>query len=279
VPPAANQVWNDHGTLVVTPALALCAPLPAAWDHPAITLTGSSIAGSLPVTVSGSLAFPATACGSGPPAAQSITLTNTTNVAYVFDAHLSSGTFFTLQNPVVGDASAGVIPGNGVIVLGVTPKAVTPGANVVAGAAPYADNLVVSIQSTPPSGVTIPIAWTLNGAMLSLPQGQGPNKDTGGNSFYPADSTSGFVLPMDNAGTASAQVSFGFQPSGFVSISPAPPITVEPGITALPRLVAAGAAATCPAVTSSTVTFLYSGPVCRPFPFSQVSIQSCTGAF
>jgi hypothetical protein len=278
-PPATNQLWTDQGTLVVTPTQAFCEPLPSSWNNPTIALSGSSIAGSLPVTVSGSLAFPSTSCGNAGPAAQSITLTNTTNVAYVFTAQLNSGQFYTLQNPTMGDASAGIIPGHGVVVLGVTPQTVTPGPNAVAGSAPYADDLVVAIQSPTPSGVTIPISWTLDGAMLSLPQGLGANKDAMGNPFYAADSQSGLTLPMDNIGTATATVQFGIQPSGAFSFSPAPPISVEPNIRALPRLTSSSSDATCPSLTSGSATFLYSGPVCRPFPFPQVAIQSCVGTF
>jgi hypothetical protein len=278
-PPATNQLWTDQGTLVVTPAQVFCEPLPGSWSNPQISLSGSSISGSLPVTVSGNLAFPSTDCGSAGPAAQSITLTNTTNVAYVFTAELSSGAFYTLQNPTKGDAGAGIIPGNGVVVLGVTPQTVTPGPLAVAGSAPYADNLIIGIQSQTPSGVTIPISWTLNGAMLSLPQGLGPNKDSTGNQFYAADSQSGLTLPMDNMGTATASVQFGTQPPGVFSFSPAPPIAVEPNIRALPRLESAGSDATCPALTAGSATFLYTGPVCRPFQFPQVTIQSCVGAF
>ncbi len=128
----------------------------------------------------------------------------------------------------------GIIPGNGVVVLGVTPQTVTPGPSAVAGSAPYADDLIVSIQSPTPSGVTIPISWTLDGAMLSLPAGLGPERDTMGNQFYAADSESGLTLPMDNGGTATATVQFGVQPSGAFSFSPAPPISVEPSIRALP---------------------------------------------
>jgi hypothetical protein len=90
---------------------------------------------------------------------------------------------------------------------------------------------------------------------------------------------SGLTLPIDNAGTATANVQFGVQPSGAFSFSPAPPIPVEPNIRALPRLVSSGSDATCPSLTSGSATFLYSGPVCRPFPFAQVSIQSCAGTF
>ena len=278
-PPAVNQQWTDTGTLVVTPTQALCEPLPASWSSPQISLIGSSISGSLPVTLSGNLAFPSTNCGSAAPAAQSITLTNTTNTPYLFTAQLNSGAFYTLQNPTMGDAGAGIIPGNGVVVIGVTPDTVTPGPGVAAGSAAYADDLVISIQSQPPSGITLPVSWTLNGAILSLPQGAGPNRDAMGNAFYVADTGSGFELPMANAGTGSAAVSFGVQPAGAFSFSPAAPITVQPGITALPRLVSSGSDAACPALTPGSVTFLYSGPVCQPFPVSSVSIQSCTGTF
>jgi hypothetical protein len=278
-PPAVNQQWTDTGTLVVTPTQVFCEPLPASWSSPQISLIGSSISGSLPVTLSGNLAFPSTNCGSAAPAAQSITLTNTTSTPYLFTAQLNSGAFYTLQNPTMGDAGAGIIPGNGVVVIGVTPVTVTPGPGVAAGSAAYADDLVISIQSQPPSGITLPISWTLNGAILSLPQGQGPNRDAMGNAFYAADTGSGFELPMANAGTGSAAVSFGVQPAGAFSFSPAAPITVQPGITALPRLISAGSDATCPALTPGSVTFLYSGPVCQAFPVSSVSIQSCAGAF
>lgn len=179
----------------------------------------------------------------------------------------------------MADASAGIIPGNGVVVLGVTPQTVPPGPSAVAGSAPYADDLMVNIQSPTPSGVTIPISWTLDGAMLALPQGLGPNKDAMGNPFYVADSQSGFTLPMDNSGTGTATVQFGVQPSNAFSFSPAPPVAVEPNLRALPRLISSTSDATCPSLTSGSATFLYSGPVCRPFPFAQVSIQSCVGTF
>jgi hypothetical protein len=278
-PSAVNETWTDQGTLVVTSSEAFCEPLPSVWSAPKIALSGSSISGSLPVTVVGSLAFPSTACGSAAPPAQTITLTNTTSSPYPFTAALSSGAFYTLQNPAQGDGGSGVIAGNGVVVLGVTPQTVTPGPGAVPGSAPYADNLVVAIQSPQPSGVTIPVSWTVDGAVLSLPEGLGPNKDAQGNAFYPADSQSGFTLPIANAGTGSASVSFGLQPAGAFSFSPAPPVSVLPGITALPRLMSAATDATCPATTPGSVTFLYSGPVCRPIPVSQVTIQSCVGTF
>jgi hypothetical protein len=42
VPPSANGAWSDQGTLSVTPVESLCAPLPASWTNPTITLSGSS---------------------------------------------------------------------------------------------------------------------------------------------------------------------------------------------------------------------------------------------
>ena len=132
-PPATNQVWTDQGTLVVTAAQAFCEPLPTAWSSPTITLSGSSIAGQPAGHRRGRPRVSVDECGSAAPAARSITLTNTTNIAYAFTAQLNSGLFYTLQNPTMGDASAGIIPGNGVVVLGVTPQTVTPGPSAVAG--------------------------------------------------------------------------------------------------------------------------------------------------
>jgi hypothetical protein len=115
--------------------------------------------------------------------------------------------------------------------------------------------------------------------MLSLPEGMGPNKDSTGNQFYVADSQSGLTLPMDNSGTATASVQFGIQPLGAFTVTPTPPIAIEPNIRALPRLSSASADTACPALTAGSATFLYSGPVCRPFQFPKITIQSCAGAF
>ena len=275
-PPSANGQWTDRGTLVVTPTQVFCEPLPAAWTSPQIDMSGSSN-GNPPVTVSGTLTFPTTSCGSAAPAGQAVTLTNNTNRAYPFAATFNSGAFYTAH--ASGDAGGGTIPASGSATILVTPTSVTPGPTVSAGSAPYGDDLIIAIQSSPPTSFTIPIAWTLDGAVLSLPQGGGSNRDTMGNTFYAADSASGLALPMDNTGTAAATVSFGVQPTNAFTFSPAPPISVQPGIEALPRLSSTNSDATCPARTSGSVTFLYSGPVCRPFQLPQVNIQSCVGTF
>ncbi len=307
-PPSENGTWSDQGELVVS-APAFCEPLPTQWDKPTVNLSGSSTAKPV-VTLTGTLTFPTTNCGSSAPAGQAITLTNQTNQSFAFTARFNSGTFYTaaIGNVVVGggDASAtdaggattvadagsfgvtgdggslagsGTILANGVTVIVVTPTTITPGPAVAAGSAPYADDLIISIASTPPASFTIPISWALNGAVLSLPEGLGTNTDSNGALFYPADSQSGFALPMVNTGTGTATVSFGVQPTGAFSFSPSPPITVEPGIRALPVLTSGASDAKCPSLTSGSVTFLYSGPVCQPFPYSQVKIESCVGTY
>ena len=272
-PPTDNGQWTDQGTVVVAPTQALCEPLPPSWTDPRISLSGA-VNANPPVTVSGTLAFPATSCGSAAPAALAITLTNSTSQVLAFTTSLNSGALYTAT-----PASPGTLPAHGTASVTVTPKTVTSGAGVLAGSAPYADDLLVTIQSSPVTTFTIPITWTLNGAVLSLPQGLGPNRDTTGHLFYAADSQSNFELPMSNTGTAGASVTFQMQPAGAVSLSPAPPIHVQPGVVALPLLTSAGSNATCPATTSVSVTLLSSGPVCQPFPSSPVTIQSCVGTF
>ena len=44
---------------------------------------------------------------------------------------------------------------------------------------------------------------------FSLPEGAGPDSDSLG-AYYPADSTGGLTLPIQNAGTAAASVTFAF---------------------------------------------------------------------
>jgi hypothetical protein len=276
-PPSSNGQWSDSGTLVVTTTQAFCEPLPASWSSPQISVSGSSNENP-PVTLSGSLAFPTSNCGSAAPAAQSITLTNNTNQEFGFTLQFNSGVYYT-TNPSVPDGGTGTLPANGSAIISVTPDTVTPGASVEAGSAPYVDDLLVTIDTTPPLTFTVPITWTLNGAVFSLPEGLGPNRDGSGNAYYPADTESGFQLPMNNSGTGTATVSFGIEPTDAFSFSPAPPISVEPGIEAFPVLSASASDATCPAVTSGSVTFIYSGPVCRPFQAAQVTIQSCVGTF
>jgi trimeric autotransporter adhesin len=285
-PPSSDGQWSDQGTLTVTATQAFCEPLPATWTNPAISVSGSSNA-SPPVTLSGTLAFPTTNCGSAAPASQAITLTNNTDQNIPFTTAFVSGVFYT-ANPAASDAGVdasfpdggtGTIPANGSATILVTPITVTPGAGVRAGSSAYVDDLLVTLQSTPAASFTVPISWTLNGAVFSLPDGLGTARDPSNALFYPADTQSGFQLPLANTGTGAATVSFGMQPSGAFAFSPAPPITVEPGITALPVLSSSSTDATCPNLTAGSVTFLYSGPVCQPLPYPQVNVESCVGAY
>ena len=130
------------------------------------------------------------------------------------------------------------------------------------------------------SSFTVPISWTLNGAVLSLTDGTGPN----GQGFYVADTTSGFMLRMDNTGTASANVSLAITPSGAFSIEPTPPIQVIPNVRALPQFLSSQVSLACPAVPgtvtpNATATFLFSGPVCQPILQTKINVFSCSGTY
>jgi hypothetical protein len=276
IPASADGSWNDQAVLNVT-ADAFCAPLPAHWAMPTIGLTGSSNSNPA-VTESGTLQFPTTDCGSAAPAAQSITLTNNTNVAYPYTLKFSSGAHYAIQN-----GGPGMLPATGTVTVLVSPKTITPGVGVVPGSAPYADSLIVTAGTTPPTTFNVPISWTLNGAALSLPYGAGPRPDPNATMsfypwFYPADSSGTLTLPMSNSGTATATVEFAVKPaSGVVSLSPSP-VDVLPGIAAAPALTNVASTA-CPTTTTATVTFLYSGPVCQPFQVPSISVHSCAGTF
>jgi hypothetical protein len=277
-PPSQNGTWVDQGQLVVDSS-SFCEPLPSQWNAPNINLSGSSNANPV-VTVSGNPVFATADCGSAPPGGQGVKITNSTNQAYAYTAKLSSGTWYTIT-----DASAGTLAANGSATIVVNPKTVTPGPGVLPGSAPYGDDLLINVFSPSDAGTsdagtsvmsfTVPISWTLNGAVLSLVDGSGPNAQ----GFYVADSTSGFALRIDNGGTASANVDFAIQPSGAFTIQPTPPIQVIPNVRALPQLVSTTMSATCPSTTNGTATFVYSGPVCQPFTLSSINVHSCAGTF
>ncbi len=271
-PPSASGAWTDQGVLAVSSSQALCAPLPAAWSAPTIHLSGTSDA-SPAVTVSGSLAFPRSECGSAAPAGQVITLTNGGNAALGFTARLSAGAFYTLSS------SSGTLPGSGTGSIVVTPRTLTPGPGVLPGSSAYADNLLVTVATAPPTAFTVPVSWTLDGAVLTLPESAGPNVDAKGDAFYLADSTSGFSLPLGNTGTGAATVTFAIQPQGAFALTPVPPISVLPGLGASPQLVAGASAPACPSTLAGTATFLYAGPVCQPLPLPSVSVRACSGTY
>jgi hypothetical protein len=87
---------------------------------------------------------------------------------------------------------------------------------------------------------------------------------------------------MINTGNAAASVSLSIDPTGVFAIQPPPPVqgvTVTPNIQASPELVSTSSAAACPYTTSSTATFIYAGPVCRPFSLPSVNVQACAGSF
>jgi len=224
------------------------------------------------VTIAGSLVFPTSDCGGAPAGGQSVTLTNSTHQAYTYTLKFFAGAHYTLT-----DGGSGTLAASGVSTIVVNPVAVTPGPGVLPGSAPYADDLIVTLDTSPATTFTVPISWTLDGAVLSLIQGAGPYGAPGSN-FYAADSTSGFPLGISNTGTAAATVNFGIQSPGAFNLAPAP-VQVLPGIPALPELVSGASAPTCPTTSSGTATFAYSGPVCQPLPFASVEVESCSGTY
>jgi hypothetical protein len=269
-PNAPNASWSGEGSLTVT-ADAFCAPLPMAWDMPQVSLSGASTSNPL-VALTGSLVFPSTDCGSAPPGGQSVTLANLTNQPYSYMVALASGAHYTFA-----DGGSRALPANGISTIVVNPVGVVPGPGVVPGSAPYADDLIVTVATTPATTLSQPIAWTLNGAVLSLPQGAGPFGSPGSN-FYVADTMSDLPLPLSNSGTDTASVQLAIQPPGAFSLLPAS-VDIVQGIPALPGLVSASSAPPCSAPASGTATFLYSGPVCNPLPLTSVNVQYCAGAY
>jgi hypothetical protein len=282
-PPASNGSWTDQGTLVVSADQALCEPLPMQWNNAMITMSGASNSNAA-VTLSGSLVFPTTECGSSAPPAQTVTLTNATNVAYPYTLAFSSGGkyFSTTPAPDAGtpDGGAGVVPATGSAQILVTPQTVTPGQGVLAGSAPYTDELLINVETNPPTQFTVPIQWALSGAVLSLPTGY-TRTDAMGRAYYPADGTGDFTLPILNTGTESVSLTYGIQPTGAFSVSPTPtpiiPASPSPNPTA-PVLTAGSGDPSCSALmlTVGSAEFFYDGPVCQPLPQS-VLVESCSG--
>jgi hypothetical protein len=273
-PPSASGNWSDVGQLSVTTDYAFCAPLPTQWMTPAISLSGQSNASPV-VSLTGNLVFPATDCGSSAPGGQSVTLTNGTNQAFTYTVKLGTGTWYTLSDP-----NGGTLAANGTATIVVNPIAVIPGPGVRPGSAPYADDLVIAVATSPDTDTnfTVPISWTLNGAVLSLPQGPGPSA-VNGSPTYIADSVSGLPLGMTNSGTASVTVSMALQPPGAFALQPAGSLQVLPNVPTSPELVSTLSSPACPTTVAGTVTFTYTGPVCQPFAYSTVNVNSCAGTY
>jgi hypothetical protein len=290
-PPASDGSWSDMGSLAVTADQALCEPLPMQWNNPMVTMSGTS--DSTPaVTWSGSLVFPTTECGSAAPPPQTITLTNASNVAYPYTLSFSSGGKYYSTTPTADaggpDGGAGTVPAKGSAQILVTPHAVTMGPGVLPGSAPYADELLVTVETNPPTPFTIPISWSLSGAVLSLPPGSTKTDPTTHQAYYPADSTGTLTLPILNTGSEPVTINYSTQPTGVFSISPMPPVVI-PAVsassapTALFLVAPASGDPSCtaspfaPAVGSAAL-YIVSGAVCQPLPDSVV-VESCSGTF
>jgi hypothetical protein len=289
-PSASDGTWSDKGQLVVTADQALCEPLPMQWNSPMVTMSGAS--DSTPaVTYSGSLVFPTTECGNSAPPAQTITLTNASNVAYPYTLSFSSGGKFYSTTPTEDaggpDGGAGTVPASGSAQILVTPHTVTPGPSVLAGSTPYADELLVTVETNPPTQFAIPISWSLSGAVLSLPPGFTRTDKATNQIYYPADSTGALALPLLNTGTEPVSITYSSQPTGAFSISPMPPIVINPGTsTSAPTALSLVAGSTDPSCTASPFAptvgsaslFIVSGAVCQPLP-GPVVVESCSGTF
>jgi hypothetical protein len=272
-PPSPNGTWNDQGTLVVS-ADAFCDSLPSQWISPVISLLGSSGSNPIVTRSTNQLTFPTTNCGDGFPGPQPVTLTNATNQAYAYVVSFASGTAYTFTDP-----AGGVLGAHGTATIAVTPKALTiPGPGVLPGSAPYLGQLLIDIATMPTHTIyQVAISWMLNGAVLSLPQGAGPNSDAANSFYYLADSN-GIPLPMVNTGTATATVDGAIQPSGAFAFQPAPPISVlASGSPTAPQLVSGTSSASCPTTTNGTLSFHSSGPVCQDFAQKTVNVRSCVG--
>jgi hypothetical protein len=285
-PDAPNRTWNDQGRLVLT-APVLCAPPPAIWQPASmpgqwqtapIPLLGASNSDS-PVTFSGDLAFPATECGSGPPGAQHIVLTNTTSQTYEVTANLTLGRHYAVTISGTGDAGTEIQGLGGSATISVAPQTVQPGQGVVPGSAAYSDNLLVTIgnpSSAPVATFNFPVSWSLSGAVLSLPFGVGNHNAAGTAPFYLADSTLGGVLLISNSGNEAATVTF--SPPSSLTVSPNP-VSAQASSGAQPRLFSTSSAPPCPSQVgpNTTLTLNLSGPVCQPLQTPTVNVLSCTG--
>jgi hypothetical protein len=279
-PPSADGSWTDQGHLTVAATNGFCGAIPAQWTSPTLDLSGASNSNPV-VTISGLLVFPTSDCGGAPPGGQSVTIANLTNQPYAYAVTFASGLWYTrADSGPSADSASSTLAANGAATIVVNPKTVIPGPQVRPGSEPYADSLLISVATSPvATNFTVPISWTLNGAVLSLPQGAGPNSDAMG-AFYVADTTSGFPLPMANAGTAPVTVDLAVLPLGAFSLQPAVPVPVSPGTVALGELVAGAASPACPTTRDGTAMLtVHSGPVCQPFSLTQVSLRSCSGTF
>jgi hypothetical protein len=288
-PPSSSGTWSDQGTLTVAvgPNDALCMDkLPMQWDHPTIKLSGSSNSNPA-LTIAGSLSFPATECGSASPGGQSVTLTNNTNQAQPYALKIGTGTFYKITS-----AGPGTVPANGTAIVVVTPNQIQPGPNVTPGSVPYTDSLVITVGpaaldagAPAVAQFTVPISWSLNGAVLTLPHGAGPLNDATNAPYYPADSAGGDLLGMLNTGNESVTVNL--TTTGTFTLSTPSSLNLTPGIAVQPALTGAStptcpAAGTKPAAANGTITFTYGTPgsapaVCQPFPFSTLNVYSCGG--
>jgi hypothetical protein len=165
-PPSGSGSWTDQATLSVTPAtgFTLCAPLPASWQTPTITFTGGASNNPVVSVSPTSLQFPSVNCGATP-AAESVTLINSSSTSQSYSVYLGGGGVGAQSDTyyqITAGGPNGSIAGGGNATITVQP---TNLAGDQPGASQYDDQLVVVVNGT---STYIPITMTVEGAILSF---------------------------------------------------------------------------------------------------------------
>ncbi len=165
-PPAGSGSWTDQATLTVTPAtgFTLCAPLPASWQTPTITFTGSASNNPVVAVSPTSLQYPSVSCGAAP-ASESVTLTNSSSTSQSYSVYLGGGGVGAQSDTyyqITAGGPTGSISGGGTGSITVQPINL---AGDLPGSSQYDDQLVVVVNGT---STYVPITLTVNGALLSF---------------------------------------------------------------------------------------------------------------
>jgi len=165
-PPAGSGSWTDQATLAVTPStgFTLCAPLPASWQTPTITFTGSASNNPVVTVSPTNLQFPSVQCSQAP-AAETVTLTNSSSTSQSYTVYLGGGGVGAQSDTyyqITSGGSGGSIAGGGTAGITVQPINLT---GDQPGSSQYDDQLVIVVNGT---STYVPITMTVNGAILNF---------------------------------------------------------------------------------------------------------------
>ena len=170
----------------------------------------------------------------------------------------------------------GSVSSRGTAMFVVTPQTVIPGPGVEPGAAPYADELLVTIATTPPSSFVVPISgpercgtvsprWRRAGHRFArvflLGRHHGLSDAPDAERWH----RDGDRLLRDSACRNRARL------APVARLGP-------PGSPTAPELTSAATDAACPGTTNGTIAFFYAGPVCQPFSVTSINVHACAGA-